>query len=348
MTMEAKRWMIIIPLLFLCLFTFASCGSDGKKAKVKAIIVPKFEVGEVSGDYIGEAQLFYDEYTPGAEEIRLPNSPQSTHFYFNEDNGAGILVTGEGKMAAALSLTSLLNCEDYDCSEAMIVSVGCAGGSEGYCTLGDVVLNTAVCDYDLGHRADSRELADPDGGTTWFHDSTFDGCAHHSFDGELVNDVYDRIRDCPLRTTGEAKRILEENYPGEAWAIREPRVLRGTAVTSDDYWKGEQGHRDAEYIVKTYDCADPYAVTEMEEIAVANTADAFGMLDRVVSIRAVVNLDVFFEGVTPEGLWSDAADYGGEVQADNSETLNIFEPAMHNLFDVGRIVIDHALAGDMS
>ena len=55
----------------------------------------------------------------------------------------------------------------------------------------------------------------------------------------------------------------------------------------------------------------------MEDIAVANTAACFDMLDRVVALRAIVNMD-------------------------------IFEPAMHNLLDAGSIIIDGILDGSLS
>jgi len=339
-----KRLTVVL-LLFACCFTFAGFKGEAEKAKVKVLIIPKFEIGNFSGDFIGEGQLFYEAYTPGAEEIRLPNSSQGTRFFYNKDNGVGLLVTDMGKTAACLSLTALLNCGDYDCSEAMIVSVGCAGGSKGTCTLGDVVLNTAVCDYDLGHRADSTELSDPISEVTWFHKDSYDAFAFHTFNAELTDRVYEMIRDCPLQTTEIAKQVLEHNFPGEAWANREPTVLKGTVVSGDCYWKGEYGHRNAEFIAETYQCPDPYAVTEMEEIAIADTAANYGLLDRVISLRGVVNLDVFLRGETPERLWLDNPDYVSQVMDDNSETLDIFEPAMHNLFDVGKIVIDAVLEG---
>ena len=59
--------------------------------------------------------------------------------------------TGAGKTAAGLSMMAVLSSELYDYSDTTIVSVGCAGGSVRNCTLGDVVLVTAACDYDLGH-----------------------------------------------------------------------------------------------------------------------------------------------------------------------------------------------------
>jgi len=51
---------------------------------------------------------------------------------------------------------------DYDFSDTVIVSVGCAGGCTGACIYGDVILVTAACDLELGHHTGRMELADPE------------------------------------------------------------------------------------------------------------------------------------------------------------------------------------------
>ena len=78
-----------------------------------------------------------------------------------------------------------------------------------------------------------------------------------------------------------------------------------------------------------------------------NAAESFGMLDRVISFRVVVNYDLFLRGETPEGLWAKQDGYSDKVSEENSETLDIFEPAMHDLFDVSSIVIDAILEGEI-
>ena len=83
----------------------------------------------------------------------------------------------------------------------------------------------------------------------------------------------------------------------------------------------------------------------MEEIAIANTAECFGLLDRLISLRVVVNMDVFLDGATPESTWGEYDSFGEKVRNENSETLDIFEPAMHNLADAACTVIDSILAG---
>ena len=157
----------------------------------------------MTGDFPGEAQLFYERYCPGCEEIVIPHMPPTAHFYMNKENGVGLLIT-------------------------------------------------AACDYDLGHQVDSRDM----------------------------------------------------------------------------------GNTDA-------------AVTEMEEIAIANAAACYDMLNRVISLRTVVNLDLFMDVDMPESLWSEDTNVNEKFARNNTETLDIFEPAMHNLFDTSSIVIDAILEGKL-
>lgn len=335
-------------IVFLASFLLLSaCGKNAEKTKVRVLIIPKFEIGEMSGDASGEAQLFYEHYCAGCKEIKIPNSTPTSQFYFNSENGVGLLVTDSGKSAAGLSLMSLLSWDAYDFSDTKIVSVGCGGASTGSFIFGDVVLVTAACDFELGHNTGRGELEDAESEHTWFPLDSLSDYSFEQLNAELYDKVYPMIRDCPLRTTETTKRVLANNYPDEEWAARDPHVAKGTAVTGDSYWKGSDGHRNAGFIAEYYGCPDEYAVTEMEEIAIMNAAECFGLKDRVISLRVIVNMDTFLKGESPEKLWLSETDYGSKVTEENSETVDIFGPGMENLFDVGKIVIDAILAGEL-
>ena len=58
-------------------------------------------------------------------------------------------------------------------------------------------------------------------------------------------------------------------------------------------------------------------------------------------------MDTFLKGENPESLWLEETDYGSKVTEENSETVDIFGPGMENLFDVGQIVINAILAGEL-
>ena len=343
-----KRRIPVLIILFtflLCVSVLSSCSTEPEKTDLRVIVIPKFEIGEMAGDFPGEAQLFYEKYCADCEETEIPNMPPTGHFYVNEENGVAMLVTGSGKTAAGLALMAVLSSDMYDFSDTYIVSVGCGGGSAAYCMLGDVILVTAACDYDLGHHVDAHERKNSSSHIMWFPDDSFRDYEYKQLNADLYERTYQLIKDCPLVTTEESKRIIKENFAARDEEDLIPAVRKGTALTGDNYWKGMYGHVTANFIAEYYECADPYMVTEMEEIAIFNTADCFGMLDRVISLRTIVNMDMFLNDATPESTWGEYESFNEKVENENDETLDIFEPAMHNLFDAGSIVIDGILDG---
>ncbi len=344
-TIRFKR--LCAALLVLLLPLLSACASSPQKTKIRVLIVSKFEIDSISGDFPGEAQLFYEHYCPGCEEAPIEHMPADAHFYADRESGVALLVTGAGKTPAGLSLMAVLSSDRYDWSETYIVSVGCAGGSAAQTTLGDIVLVTAACDYDLGHHVDAHEKKKSGSQVMWFPDQSYNYYEFKRMDPALCDRVYDLIKDCPLRTTEKAKAVMLENFPARTEEEVLPAVRKGTALTGDNYWKGIYGHVTANFIADYYECTDPYMVTEMEEIAIANTADIFGLLDRLISLRVVVNMDLFLNGDTPESIWGEYTSFSQKVENDNSETLDVFEPSMHNLFDASAIVIDAILSGDL-
>lgn len=337
---------ILCAMLALSLL---GCSVNNNKAnKVKVLIVPKFEVDNITGDFPGEAQLFYEKYCAGKDKIELPNLPGTASFYYNQDNGAAILITGSGKTAATLAMTAVLNNPDYDLSEAFIVSVGCSGGSYETTVLGDVVLVTGACDNELGHTADIREFEDTGKEVTWFQDPSFDGTAYKVSDAKLNDRVFGLIKEVELQTTELSRSVTAENFPGEEWRLRDPMVIKGTSVTGDSYWKGIYGHNNAVAVTGTYKMPDPYASTEMEDLAMANVAESYGFTNRFITLRVVVDLDVFLGNDSPESLWSDGEAYNDTVDDTSGEMIDVFEPGMHNLFDASEIVIDAILDGTLS
>ena len=76
-------------------------------------------------------------------------------------------------------------------------------------------------------------------------------------------------------------------------------------------------------------------------------ADCIDMMDRLISLRVIVNMDLFMDGETPESTWGEYSSFSEKVENDNTETLDVFEPAMHNLYDTGSIVIDAILEGTL-
>ena len=337
-----KMLLIVLACALLASFTVSlaeEAAAQAEPVPVKVLLLPKFEIDKMAGDLPGEAQYYYEQYLMGAEEYDVPYS--SSKLYYKD--GVAMCVLGIGKISAALGTMAVLSDDRFDYSDAYIISTGCAGSAAGTTVMGDVFVITSAVDYDMGHHADAREISDPEG-ITWFHDSDYDDLAVVRLDPELMEKVYTLVKDTPVATTDVTRNFMRKAFDGADWAVRDPRVLRGTTVTSDSYWKGKYGHLNALKMAEVYQCPDPYATTEMEEIAVARTADRMGMLDRLIIIRDSVNMDVFMLSATPDNLWGEGKAIT-LASRESGEAANIFVTAMKNNFDVGRIIIDKILAG---
>ena len=331
---------VIIVTAVVVWFAVRLPAVPGTPLKVKVLILPKFEVGEMAGDVPGEAQYYFEQYLTDAEVFDIPNGADRAGLYYKD--GVALSLTGMGKVGAALSTMAILSDSRFDYSEAYIIATGCAGSSAGTTVMGDVFVITSAVDYDLGHHADGREIADPDG-TTWFHDTDYDDSAAVFLDRDLTDKVYELVKDTPVETTERTRNFMRAAFDGADWALRDPQVLKGTSVSGDNYWKGKYGHENALRITDAYQCPDPYAVTEMEDVAIARAVRRMGLLDHLIILRDSVNLDVFNPGVTPEILWGGA---NMDLSDENSiESADIFATAMKNNFEVGRRIIDRILDG---
>lgn len=308
-----------------------------KKIKIDVLILPKFEIGEMFGDFPAEAQCYYEEYMMDSDKYILKNGKE---LYVNNELKIALGVTGSGKVNTSCYLTAVLCDERFDFSSAYILSTGCAGGAIGNTTLGDVTVVSSCVDQDLGHTADIREYENKDNEKLWFHNDSFDDISYKVLNAELVNNVFELVKDTNLSTTEISKDCMARNFPNQAWATREPKVIKGTVVTGDNFWKGDYCHKRALQICDYYKTPDPFTVSEMEDIAVAVVAEQFGLLDKVIAIRVACNLDVFIDGTTPESMWDNVQQFAENVKSNNDETLDIFVPSMKNVFLVGKKIID--------
>lgn len=341
-----KRFIVTILLMVMVCAAVSGALADQPNVAdsplpVKVLILPKFEVGEMAGDFPGEAQYYYEVYLADAEAYDVRYGAPGTKLYYRD--GVALCVLGMGKVNAALTTMAILADARFDYSQAYILSTGCAGSAAETTVMGDVFLITAAVDYDLGHHADGRDLADREG-ISWFHDADFDDAAVVILNQDLAGKAYALVKDTPIETTDRTRNYMLHAFDGAAWAVRDPLVLTGTTVTADNYWKGAHGHANAMRMVETYGCPDPYVTTEMEDVAVARAVQRMGLLDRLIVIRGSVNMDVFMLGATPENLWGDA---GAMTLADEDsvEAADIFAVSMKNNFAVGRVIIDSILSG---
>lgn len=331
--------LLVAVLLLAC----APALADEAPIDIKVLILPKFESGEIAGDFPGEAQLYYEQYCMGGEEYEIKGAFGGNKLYVKD--GVALCITGVGKVNAAVTLTTIVLDDRFDFSDAYIFSTGCAGSAYEYGVMGDVFVISATVDIDLGHTADAREIADPEG-VTWFGDPSYTHTGYKALNAELTDKVFEMVKDVKLETTVKTRNFMAVTFDNAEWAIRDPQVLRGTGVTGDNYWKGMYSHNNAIYACNFYGAADPYAVTEMEDNAIAAAADRLGMLDRLIIVRDSVNMDVFMNGATPESLWDPNFDFS-LASEENVEAADIFKTARYNNFNVGKIIIDAILANEL-
>ncbi len=330
--------MLLVPSMMAVAET-----AEAQPIEIKALILPKFESGEMSGDFPGEAQYYYEGYCKGGDEYDIVGGFEDNKLYVKD--GVALYVTGMGKVNTSMSLFAVLSDDRFDFSNAYVISTGCAGSPAEYSVMGDVFLITAAIDFDLGHHADIRDL--PEGSTTtWFYDSSYDSSSHKILNQDLMNKVWDLIKDVKIETTEKTRNYMAAAFDNAEWASRDPKVLRGTTVSGDNYWKGEYDHANAVLMTETYGCPDPYACTEMEDAALAVVMDRLGMLDRYIIIRDSVNMDVFMNGASAESLWNP--EFEDSLASEESvESADIFATAMENNFKVGSVVINAILDGTL-
>ena len=315
---------------------------------IKVLILPKFEIGTMDSKEIGEAKFFYEEYFKDSEKYNIKGCP---NMLYVKDNLA-MMVVGEGKANVAMSLSILFSDARFNFDEAYVISTGCCGSATVDTVMGDVFVVTDVCDLDFGHTADIRDIfkesktfGEEERRTpTWFYDNAFDAYGHFRLNETLVDKIYESTKNIKLESTEKTRKFMEYTFDNADWIKREPKVIKGTTVTSDNYWKGYYGENNARLVAKTYNCSSPYVSSEMEDSAIAQVMYRFNRLDRLIVTRVSVNFDVFVKGSSPQALWGYNLDAVDLLISDNSEeTADIFVTAMQNNFKVNKVIIDMLL-----
>ncbi len=187
------------------------------------------------------------------------------------DDGLGVLPTGIGKVAAAITTTRVLTAEELDLEGALVVSVGVAGGPPNRTPFGSVVLADTIVDWDLKLRWD-----DPDSGTS-IAPLPFD---HESPPLSLDAGLLERAMEV-------ASAVSLETPKSESEA---PIVTTGVNLCGDELWHGHhlatQARKHVADLVER-----PYAVTEMEDMGTARALERAGKLDAYLSVRGIANPD---------------------------------------------------------
>lgn len=340
--MKWNKMLSFLALLGIGFSAFPACAAAADHpVELSVVILPAFEVGTMEDDFVGEAQLYYQKYMNGAEVYPITGDPYGSSLYVKD--GVGLYLMGQGKVSAASNLTALLSDRRFDFSDAYFIVSGCAGSSADFSVAGDVFLVSSVVDFDLGHHVDIREMSSSSS-PIWYPIEDYKDISCFRLNESLVKKAWDLVKALSAETTDSARACMARNFDNAVWAIRDPKVMCGTAVSGDNYWKGIYAHNTAKRITEHYQCKDPYAVTDMEDSAAALVFQKFGMLDRLLIFRASVNMDVFLDGETPETAWNNSELL---VSADGFDGFtDIFEVAMNNEFRAVCTIVDAVLSGN--
>ncbi|MCO8245618.1 purine nucleoside permease [Haladaptatus sp. AB643] len=274
-----------------------------------------------------------DEFERWLSTYEFENSasvPGANMPIYYTDDGIGITSTGMGKPEAAATVTAILASRKFDCSSAYFVTVGVAGTPPDVGTLGSVFVTDAIVDWDKKHRwaaRDGETEAERNHPLELFSYRPHDYVYH--LNDELVAMALEAGKSVELRDSG-ASNAYRDHYSQDA-ARADPSVAVGTTLCSDEFWHGETVAEQAQWLVDEYD-AGTYATTEMEEMGTATALDRFGLLDRYLSVRGVVNFDRPYDGQSIRESLHDGVE---------KET---FDATLDNVVSVGAAIVDELRA----
>ncbi|WP_254535646.1 purine nucleoside permease [Halomarina litorea] len=267
----------------------ATDGDGGGPLTLRALVLPAFH--EVLG--FSELQPWLDGVS-FAGELDLPGLVAPLRY---TDEGVGVVPTGIGKAEAATTVATLLATDRVECSDALFLSAGIAGGPPAAGPLGSVSVGKCVVDWDRKNRLPEH------GGERPVELLAFRERDYvYPLDGDRAAAAVEAVRGTDLRTVGDDP----------------PVVGSGTVVSGDEFWHGAALADQVEWLVGAYD-AGTYRITEMESAGVAVALDRVGLLDRYVSVRALANYDRPLDDRTPrESLAEETGEYAIEAAAENA------------------------------
>ena len=237
---------------------------------IDVLVLPAFD--DLAG-LPGEAAPWREAYDL-ERTIRIEGV--STPLRYTED-GLAVVPTGVGKMAAATTTTALLTSDELELDDALVLSVGAAGGPPGL-PIGTVVVADSIVDWDDKCRLDPTD----DGRFPLRPNPYTEGQGAFELDFELVETARLLGHDVELASKGDEPDSEDETI--------EPKVLGGTNLFGDEFWHGKALAEQASWLVEEHGMK-PYRATEMEDAGTAAALERFGRLDRYLSIRGITNYD---------------------------------------------------------
>lgn len=282
-------------------FVKKKISNNYKKICLKNVILVPHAINFENPDIPGaEATYLYNSYFKNSKVIQIYGNDIIGRLYVVDN--IGLYVIGEGKANSAASMSALLSSQIFELESSQYILCGSCGCAHGRGVVGDVYIIDTCIDYDFGNIIDSREVDVPNG-QTWFPDLNLSHFANIKLNSKIVTSIFEKYKEEKIFSSDKLTNIMGEAFDGAKWSLRHPKVIQGTSVTSDSYWKGNYKHQIADEACKVYKTKFPYYATVMEDTAVARVLFQYDKLDNLVIIRYSVNMDTFLKGQNPQNLW---------------------------------------------
>ena len=329
------------------LLLFAAIGCSAQKPRtpnaaseareVKVMVVVFSDSGDTPGDWTFEGRdwaqhLKLDRRVP-VVGLRIP-------IYCTEQNVC-VLVTGEGPIATAASLTAAGLSPALDLRRTYFVFSGIAGTNPAIASVGSVAWIRAVIDSDNCHDVDARELP---AGVPYSRFGLFcetPPCEPQTAWGGmyLTNDL---LRTQALEWTSsvelldsEKLRKVRARYPHLPRATRPPAVLSCDSLSGASFWHGKLLSDWATWWANGWMQGDGnYCMTDMEDYAALSALARLQQAGRVDAARALV--------VRAGANYDQPGE--GETVLDSLLRGSDGPTAAANAYRVASVVIDHLVA----
>lgn len=221
------------------------------------------------------------------------------------DGRVGLVPTGIGKTAAATTTAALCAGDAVRLDDALVLSVGVAGGPPRL-PIGSVVIADRLLDWDDKCRFDPDD--EPPVATNPYTGSS----GVFEVDPGLVADATALAEGVSLATTEDGG---------------DPVVAGGTNVCADELWHGRAVAERVSRFVEERGCP-PYSATEMEDVGTATALRRFGLGDRYLSVRGIANHDRPDAGTPAPASFRESGFEAG------------FDVGLSNAVRVGRAIVD--------
>ncbi|KAH7032378.1 putative purine nucleoside permease [Macrophomina phaseolina] len=319
----------------------AAIAARASKIKPKVFIVSMFDP---------EAEVWWGipEFDLLAKNVSVPGfSPLFPEAHCTSDGQVCQLVTGEGEINAAVTLTALYTSGLFDLSETYFLVAGIAGISPEVGTLGSVTFARFAVQVALQYEFDYREVPQ-NWSTGYIPQGSY---LPDEYPGELygteVFEVNTALRDLAMSfastaalNDSEAAVAYRANYGAGLYAAgtQPPSVIACDTATSDVYWSGRLlGEAFANFTDVVTNGTGVYCTTQQEDNATLESlmrGAKAGVLDfsRIVIMRTASDFDRPYPGQAPlDNLLY--ADQGG------------FDPSIQNIYLAGVKVVEGILGG---